>query len=546
MKTKVQIAAFLILPFSIAAQLPQQLPKEIRVNSASAISIGVTGLPTECVMEVPPWIKPGGMRSYYATTFHSRIYPSTINLATPDLTELHFDNGGYSSFIVSSPLTWFLKYGPINTSDPAHWRRNYEGIFSSHSFNYPGRGPVIVAFAHGENKNEKVTQKTKTATSSSTESWLNQSTVNATPVVNGNDWSTYSGFEDGGIYHDCFEAYNGFVNMSWNDDVQSNSWGMGFYYDYGPIAWPSNGYLNTNGTKASYGLRHPSSIVADGYIYIYYLDTRHANSTTPEGQGRDQGIKVTRVALGNALNENLYETYYNGAWNPSLPAGYTRSNVLASLNKKGPQSTVVVGDGGVVRFSVAKIRNTNYYLGVEEYEDKDDGKKGKLALHFSTDLIHWSGRKVIQVASDWTHSRYHYPIFLDQTGWTNTEVDLHNFFIIGTGGVNETSGNGIYNELHRLKLSIDIVPVQLDGGALRLTDLESTFDNGILHITAPEKMGNKKISIYTIYGQLIKEEMINGDSERFDVNVNDVGAAGIYILSVETENNRYTQKIVIQ
>jgi hypothetical protein len=75
--------------------------------------------------------------------------------------------------------------------------------------------------------------------------------------------------------------------------------------------------------------------------------------------------------------------------------------------------------------------------------------------------------------------------------------------------------------------------------------LESFQENGIEHVKMPERSMSKKIGVYNVFGQLVKQEIINGDLESFDVDLNSFETTGIYVLVVETENSRYTKKIVV-
>jgi hypothetical protein len=91
------------------------------------------------------------------------------------------------------------------------------------------------------------------------------------------------------------------------------------------------------------------------------------------------------------------------------------------------------------RFSVAQVRNTNYFIGVEEYQDytdlQPDGRTpySKKALRFSTDLLNWGPRFVFDKATDWTQTLYNYPILMGSDGLSNNLVDANDFYVLGTG-----------------------------------------------------------------------------------------------------------------
>lgn len=95
------------------------------------------------------------------------------------------------------------------------------------------------------------------------------------------------------------------------------------------------------------------------------------------------------------------------------------------LSAKGAKSTALFGES-TIRFSVAKVSGTPYFLGVEEFINRTDNSL-KYALRVSYDLVNWSDRYIIPGtrASDWNHGLLHFPIFFNKNGWTNTEIDLN-------------------------------------------------------------------------------------------------------------------------
>jgi hypothetical protein len=184
---------------------------------------------------------------------------------------------------------------------------------------------------------------------------------------------------------------------------------------------------------------------------------------------------VVRAPLSDALDPYAYQAYYrdpsgNEYWNPSLPAGFTKETMLDYLGVKGPMTTDLMGDEGHhlfgnLRFSVARVRDKDYFIGVESYIDYADDRKYKTALRFSADLLHWTDRQtIIDVATDFTTSRMNYPIFLSADGWSNSVVDENDFYILGTAS---TISNVVYKK--HISLSGQTFGVQaltMPGGAM--------------------------------------------------------------------------------
>ena len=382
--------------------------------------------------EVPPWILPGGWRSYFfvdgqdgavGSSPLDMINNSAINIATT----------GVGPFLVTTPAG-------CPTSDQT-WREHYYGVYSAQYINHPTAGPVSMGFVHAENiRMVGVSQ----------------------PAADcgGAGWPTYGAFVCG----------------AWTPNNQNTNWGQQYFTDIGPIVWPSMGYFLLNGQKCSLGCGCPSSIQAeDGYVYVFYKDMSgyrvlaypgypHDDPTYLVGEGRNGGIKVARAPINDALNPQAYKSFYeDGAgihWNPSLPAGFTRDNTAAFLQTPGPQSSNVMDGYDYIRFSVAKVAGTNYYLGVGNYFDEADrwvdanGSHStlKMALRYSYDLVHWFGKRIIDATHDWTTTHFDYPIFLSSDGWSNTTIAANDFYVVGT------SPSHINNVVYKMHIYIPAPP----------------------------------------------------------------------------------------
>jgi hypothetical protein len=378
--------------------------------------------------EVPPWVLDGQQRNYFFVNgTNTYIWSSPASLTSGETFDLDKTDGPHEAsrtFIQSISAT--ATAAAVRTSQD--WKRNYHGIYSASSFTHPVLGPITLGFLHGENKNVLMPDGTRY-----------QNTIQPNVTINPSDPGTYSG---GSPYHEGWEAYNGIISASWIPNNAQTNWGAAFFQnEMGPIAWPATGYVTRNGVKSTSGLRHPSSLVDGGYVYVFYLEGGAFGSNVPDEEGRKEGIKVIRAPLDSALDPASYRVYYQDSsgtdtWKPSLPDGLTPQNMLKFVSVRGPKATDLMQDSlnhfQEIRFSVAKLRNLDYYVGVEQYMDLEDSSRIKLALHFSTDLVHWTGRVlIIYTAPDWNRSRLNYPIFLNKEGNSNSEVDLDDFFILG-------------------------------------------------------------------------------------------------------------------
>lgn len=362
---------------------------------------------SEVSMEIPPWTIGGGWHTYFAHNGINTVTYSVPEAITPKEAINCADKGGY------------FATGPIE-EDP--WKRNYSGIYSAHQVQNPYAGTINIGFCHNENRNE----------------------------CKGGANSI-----DPSIPVDCNNDYQGYfamVSAVWTPSSLGNDWGQqGYTNDLGPILWPSNGFVAGDGvTQVTQGLLQPSSIVYDGYIYVFVWD-KGPMPGVPNEEGRGRGMKLVRVALADDLDPTKYEVYHkdtagNAEWLPSLPSGFTKEHMLDFTTVKGPKTTDILPDElsagtEAFRFTAAQINGLDYFIGLEEYIDDRDvtyqngvaQPRHHLAIRYSPDLINWSARvKVIETSDSWAASAFNYPIFLSDDGWTNTALDLTSFYILGT------------------------------------------------------------------------------------------------------------------
>ncbi|GAB3526280.1 hypothetical protein GCM10027443_01310 [Pontibacter brevis] len=474
------------------------------------------------------------------------MWKSFFSLGQPKDDILHVGSwqGGEVKWIVSSSHWWGKFYDPNFLQSPGyehqpqwenyHWRRNYNGIFSAHVVEYtPSEQPILFAISHGENKNEKIGHN------------LYQNTIRTDFVIDKNNRSTYSG---GVPYQDCWDAYFGFLNGNWTTYSKDNNWGSAYLNDIGPIAWPSAGYLHQDGSQASTGLRHPSSIIDGDYLYIFVVD---------ESRNNNGGVKLIRSHVGNLLTPARYETWSGSGWVPSLPVGFTKEKAAEFFKQEGPKNKPVIPhDRNTIRFSVARIKGTEEFIGMEEFIMGSGDHTIKAAFRFSNDLIHWSDRVPFYAAADWSSSALRYPIFLNNDGTSNTEIDLEEFYVLGS------AGDGTVTKMH-FKLDQRIYPNERGGpngyapSALFHNSRFSATDAGFTVSPVPASL-NIEVKLSIDAASNVQVNLYNATGVKVRTLLNDVLQAqvvtktfdisqlqhGLYVLELIKNDKSYYHKII--
>jgi hypothetical protein len=546
------VKRFLLLCLStipVTSVLFGQLPslKSYTVSGISSLAFAYTGTEKGSDnAEIPPWILPGtagdGRRSYFFVNgINTYLWSSKASLTDNKAFNLDLSDGPH---LASMPYVGSSGYAAGNLI--LNWKRNYHGIYSAVGFSHPSQGPVSLGFLHGENKNVISDDGTRY-----------QNTVQQNELIDPADSNSWSG---GNPYHEGWDAYNGIISAAWIPNTAQTNGGLQFFNnELGPIAWPATGYVTKTGMKCTAGLRHPACIVAGNYVYVFYLDAGRYSGNIPDEEGRHEGIKLLRAPLNAALDPQAYEVFYRDSsgrdtWNPSLPPGFTRDRMLDFAAVKGPKATDLMNDtdnvSQEIRFSAAKVRDSDYYIGVEQYIDLSDSAKFKVALRFSFDLVHWSDRSlVVYAAGNWNNSRMNYPIFLSNDGASNTEIDLKDFYILGTGN---TPGAYV-NRMHIQQTPSLTTAASM---ALALTSsrgvTENLFPNPAqgpcqfqYSLNTPSEV---EISLFDIQGRhlqtLEKATQLPGNYTRYF----DVGklSDGVYIIGLRVNNSLRVYRVVKQ
>ena len=220
--------------------------------------------------ELPFWVVPGGSRQINVSTAWTYNCYTNRNPLT-DVIQL-----------TSDQCTLVLRdYVHKGSANAVEWGRNYNGSFTLHTVAAFGADRLI-SINGGENKNEYLNDR------------CYQNTINTDVACA----TCASGYHDG-TYADCWQAYNGLINLSWQYYDAAHNWGLQLHQDEGPIVWPANGYTY-GGVKSSQGVRHPHGIVTRGYIWVFYEDTSDAYGDLGYGirvaRGREQRRPAGQLA----------------------------------------------------------------------------------------------------------------------------------------------------------------------------------------------------------------------------------------------------------
>jgi hypothetical protein len=528
------VILLIIHPFLLSAQTYPTIVIDYQKTDTIHISASNTWI------EVPPAVVKGGWSQYYCTSADTRIWDSPLSIADSTLTSFTFPytSGTTDGVLTSASLNENIYYtGSSNrylppftfSSSDSQWKRNYSGSFSAFRIDsYPGKGDIIVGINHTESKNEKVDIPST--------SYYYQNTVRGF-LIDQNNAATYSGVT-AGAYHDCWPAYFSFLTAGWVPNNSGSNWGSQMFTDLGPVAWPSQGYVDACGQKVSNGIRHPSAFVHNDSMYIYYIEGFDAINEAPvEDSGREWGVKVVKVNVNDMLDPSKYKVYYNGSWVSSLPSGFSAGSMLSYVSTKGPQSTRLLGkyntDEAVQRFSVSKISGTDYFLGIEWYVDWLDSAKYKTAFHLSQDLTTWSGRLLTLSTYLQGSVRMAYPVALNLAGDDHSNIDPSEFYIFGT----PLSTDGLTIDRTRLKMRLveTMSMKSVPNKTATRTDISSTIISASArNIIIQTNLDNSGADVLDMGGNRVVYK------ERLDsYTVIPVVSAGVYIVRIRARDGSF-------
>ncbi|MBE6903478.1 MAG: hypothetical protein E7480_02610 [Ruminococcaceae bacterium] len=386
-------------------------------------------------IEMPPYLQMvnGKVKAFLATSwtgmaeFNSgKTLKSTSNVFNTSSKKTMSS----SSIVNFGQQTW----KPETIANEPYWMRNYYGIFNTLTVKPAGKEEHLLAIMHCENKNERFDLGTGPV-------YYNNTVFPLDKVYSQDE---YDGAGPDGVYKESSGTYFAFTSMAVlpSKDVGTKTFNDG---DLGPVIWPSAGYLNSKGEQASQGLRHPTGFSDGEYVYIYYLDTSKTNSEA----GRQAGLKVARSPISELGKPGSFKTYFSGKWEEdALPKNFDK-NSRDMFYKKGGKSSIIINDQ-IVRFSVAKVKGTPYYLGVEEAWTSQGLS---IMLRASRDLVTWGDPLTIYNVQSGKHTDgyLHYPVFYNKNFTSCVEIDKDEFYIGGTFGPGTPTTYFQY-----VKLSVDI------------------------------------------------------------------------------------------
>ncbi len=407
--------------------------------------------------EVTPWSlgtkATGGWYTYLISTFQSYMC-STPNNIFSLTTEEKLVNRGCK--LRTSPD--ISSYSP-NKFMPL-WKRDYVGVFSAHLIPTSNNAATLYSINHNESFNNA-------------DAHVFNSSI---PTCLAADDMGYGKLPCTPNY--WWGSYNAWITMSsmpWN---YQNLTSATLFSHHGPITWPSNGYIESLDGNATWikatdgGVRHPSSIVKDNYLYVFYEDLSQGS----EPAGRGPGIKVIRAEItASGISPNSFKAYYNGDFvDNALPPNFNLDTYYRSISRKGPRASSLFPElnktapqptlgtkrsgprtiGDVVSFQVAKINNSPYYLGIAHELSRG------VTLRLSTDLVNWSNSSIVPgTESNWWSGGvdlqklpFLYPRLSNKNGDSNTVIDADEFYILGTQTKNH---NGVEAKIvNTMRLSV--------------------------------------------------------------------------------------------
>ncbi len=428
------ILASILFTTRVAATPPRPDISQLENIEPSKIYFNNYETSNHFTAEVTPWnlsySNPGGWKVYFISTYNTTLCTTPSNIFALSYTENIVDRGTCRT--LTSPLLDSSTYN-IAPTLPL-WRRDYYGVFSAHLIN-KNSTPTIYTINHGE--------------AGSNNSNMGEKIPGCAPLP---DMGYGELSCDPNLW---WGSYNAFVSLS-SFPFDTNNLSNPTLQHFGPIAWPANGYIESLNGGTSYvkatdgGIRQPTGFVDNNYLYVYYEDLSQGDPAL----GRGPGLKVIRAPItSQGVDPSTFKTYYNRAWTDSaLPPGFELDRYYNSFSVKGGRSSDILnstlrmvgptpGSGrsyqrkiaDVISFSVAKVHNTPYYIGVGF--DMSVGA----TLRLSTDLVNWSAPTLIPGSnydfwsgSDIQKTPLLYPRLARISGDSNEVIDANDFYVIGT------------------------------------------------------------------------------------------------------------------
>lgn len=296
---------------------------------------------------------------------------------------------------------------------------------------------------------------------------------NIVPGRDVDDTDKRAGYDANGVWYDDPTSYASFVSLG-KITFDTTDGNVLSYVDYGPVTWPSSGFLNEypgtssdpnrsgTGNHQSPTLFYPSSDRdpdSDDWMYAFYVNS--SDTPTP-GQG--QGISVARALVGNQSGHlpKAWQTWQDPDWVQSIPADMQTRDMedyyVYDANWNNASDLIIYdSDYSTTWFSVANLLEANgsftgFFIGVE-CRVNDISEKWEMGLRFSKDLVNWTDFQLLYEATGgWGTGDFTYARFLNINGTSNNGVKLDNFYIYG---INPSEGSS--SPLYLMQIRLDKV-----------------------------------------------------------------------------------------
>ncbi|MBK8481033.1 MAG: hypothetical protein IPL40_07630 [Proteobacteria bacterium] len=428
------------------------------------------------VFELPPYLVPkgsGGERLLALSTIwqancltdiNPLSDPLTVSVTSPPrcaIANYAYDFGSIAGFEGKKPSD--LR-DPDDPWYKAAWRRSWYANLSQHV----SPGGWIFGVAHGENKGQVWLDPTDQAKVKLVD--LEVYGFDTTlfphdspglrafdPLSRERECALTHGASEARYQHgDCAANYSAFVTL-----VRMGKWsdvGLGVaspgYRDYGPVAWPVDGYVEGNAGTGRNTV-HGFGVTWGEFLYVYYVDwsSAHLLSSDPDFSG-GVGVKVVRARLAGLElvfddearePSGLFEAYCEGlsccaardpdgnGWGRAMPAGFSAKDgaVYDSLTAKGCAKTIVDALPSLsAQFSVA--RSTEGGLVAVHWSADLAAGKNKLELMSSSDGLEWKVETtILEVTGSADDLTMKHPNLLDATGRSSELIDPKHFYVLG-------------------------------------------------------------------------------------------------------------------
>lgn len=343
---------------------------------------------------------------------------------------------GKPGFLDTLSATGNMIFSPPSETNTTDWTNSYDGIFGADIVDIKGK-KYFFFIKHGEHQNNKYQGN------------LYQGSV--FPKVKAEKCA--ASYVDG-VYRHCWDSFASFVSFAWaplNKDSNGSVKTDIKLNDEGPILWPSTPYRGKNQINNGTGPYAPTLFIDDAsrYMYVYFINASYKD--------RRHCMSVARAPIDSFGKAGSWKYYFSGKFKSNtLPANFSKDRVSDFYDIPAEEASCIASDPSAefLHFNVAKIRNTDYYLGVGE--DAPKNETWRMWVRISKDLVNWSEPTVLATADkNWGAGAYHYPTFIDIYGTsTNKYIDPEGFYIIGKSATGDAADDTSGYQLNAMKIKL--------------------------------------------------------------------------------------------